>query len=211
MHLTYTQSYWGRFCPDVLGKPLHHNPTKGGSAEGEKFRDWYEKTLASYRRLFGHAPPGDIWPDPRRRFGTHSQFRRLDVQRFWVIPKPRLPKVALSRLALLLGIAGALAIVTAGCVPVVAEWDEFGTFGTSIVIAIGAAILLMTRDAFGGPRQSRKRDDGNGAVRGGGGCGGSTNGDGTAGDGGDGAGGCGASGCAAGGCGGGGCGGGCGG
>ena len=40
LHLTYTQSYWTRFCPEVLGKPLHHNPTQGGAAEQTKFNNW---------------------------------------------------------------------------------------------------------------------------------------------------------------------------
>jgi hypothetical protein len=30
LHLTYTESYWGRFCPQVIDRPLHHQPTRGG-------------------------------------------------------------------------------------------------------------------------------------------------------------------------------------
>ena len=45
LHLTYTKSYWQRFCPEALEGSLHHEPTKGGQAEGEKFRDWYSETL----------------------------------------------------------------------------------------------------------------------------------------------------------------------
>src|SRR5262245_38242781 len=30
LHLTYTRSYWDRFCGKVLGRLLHHDPTKGG-------------------------------------------------------------------------------------------------------------------------------------------------------------------------------------
>src|SRR5688572_28429037 len=65
LHLTYTQSYWKEFCPQVLQMPLHHQPTKGGSAEKEKFEDWYARTLQSYRIFFGE-PPADIWPSPAR-------------------------------------------------------------------------------------------------------------------------------------------------
>src|SRR5438067_11295839 len=36
LHLTYTRSYWKRFCGEVLGRPLHHDPTKGGPDEGAK-------------------------------------------------------------------------------------------------------------------------------------------------------------------------------
>jgi len=61
LHLTYTRSYWQRFCTEALGGPLHHEPTKGGSQEGAKFRDWYSETLKSYERIFGHPAPRDIW------------------------------------------------------------------------------------------------------------------------------------------------------
>jgi len=27
--LTYTRSYWDRFCGDVLATPVHHGPTRG--------------------------------------------------------------------------------------------------------------------------------------------------------------------------------------
>lgn len=65
LHLTYTQNYWERFCPDALGMTLHHHPTSGGPDEDEKFRAMYDQTRKSYARLFGHAPPQDIWPDLR--------------------------------------------------------------------------------------------------------------------------------------------------
>jgi hypothetical protein len=31
LHLTYTRDYWERFCPDVLGRALHHGPTAGAA------------------------------------------------------------------------------------------------------------------------------------------------------------------------------------
>ncbi len=49
LHLTYSRSYWDRLCGEVLGKPLHHGPTRGGEDEDDKFNDWYEQTKASYR------------------------------------------------------------------------------------------------------------------------------------------------------------------
>ena len=70
LHLLYTRNYWDGFCPQALGRPLHHNPS-GGTAEDEaKYEGWYDDTLASYRRLFGEEPPGDVWPTapmPARR------------------------------------------------------------------------------------------------------------------------------------------------
>ena len=49
LHLTYTRSYWKRFCGDVLGRPLHHEPTKGGPAEADKHLAMYEATLTANR------------------------------------------------------------------------------------------------------------------------------------------------------------------
>src|SRR3954468_11328291 len=69
LHLTYTRSYWKRFCGDVLGRPLHHEPTKGGPAEARKHIAMYAATLAAYREAFGEAPPADIWPAAAERFG----------------------------------------------------------------------------------------------------------------------------------------------
>jgi uncharacterized protein (TIGR04222 family) len=87
LHLTYTQSYWQRFCTETLGMPLHHHPTRGGSAEGDKFLAWYKQTLASYAECFDHPAPSDIWPDAEQRFQV-AGFVRLDRRRHWVIAKP---------------------------------------------------------------------------------------------------------------------------
>lgn len=90
LHLMYTRSYWDELCDGILGFRLHHGPTKGGAAEGQKFTDWYARTLASYRAAFGEAPPADIWPPAAVRFGEAPHFRRINVRRKWVIPKPQL-------------------------------------------------------------------------------------------------------------------------
>src|SRR5262245_14786340 len=37
LHLTYSENYWKVFCPEILGKPLHHQPSRGGAAEKTKF------------------------------------------------------------------------------------------------------------------------------------------------------------------------------
>ena len=47
----------------MLGRELHHDPTTGGLSERGKFAHWYDRTLESYRRIFG-PPPQDIWPGP---------------------------------------------------------------------------------------------------------------------------------------------------
>ncbi|HEY9859033.1 MAG TPA: TIGR04222 domain-containing membrane protein [Candidatus Obscuribacterales bacterium] len=64
LHLLYTRSYWGYFCPKVLQVPLHHEPTREGGSEHEKFNSWYAKTLSSYEVWFEKIPPSDIWSSP---------------------------------------------------------------------------------------------------------------------------------------------------
>ncbi len=105
LHLTYTHSYWDEFCANVLHKPLHHNPTRGGSSEQENFHRWYNETLISYEKFFNQSPPFDIWPPPDIRFGKDVQFTRLNSHRYWIVPKPffilpRLPSFYLPRLPL---------------------------------------------------------------------------------------------------------------
>ncbi len=89
LHLLYTRSYWGDFCPNVLWMPFHHGPTRGGSKEGAKFHDWYSETLRSYTAIFGTAPPEEIWPPPAERFRDAAAYRRINLMRNWVIPIPR--------------------------------------------------------------------------------------------------------------------------
>ncbi len=88
MHLTYTRSYWDDLCGGVLGRPLHHGPTRGGSEEHEKYFRLYERTLRSYTAAFGSPPPADIWPTAELRFGEDLAFVRVNHHRYWVIPKP---------------------------------------------------------------------------------------------------------------------------
>jgi len=86
LHLTFTQSYWSEFCPDVLGGPLHHTPSQGGPDERQKYWIWYTRTLASYRALFDVEPPPDIWPAPHIRFGG-KVYRRVETGRYFLVPR----------------------------------------------------------------------------------------------------------------------------
>ena len=88
LHLQYTRDYWQQFCPHTLGTQLHHGPTRGGHAEGLRFRDQYAHTLAMYERWFG-SPPRAWWPDDRERFHAPQRFVWTDSQRYWRIPKPQ--------------------------------------------------------------------------------------------------------------------------
>ncbi|MDM3871705.1 hypothetical protein QSV34_10095 [Porticoccus sp. W117] len=55
LHLTFTKSYWGRFCSEILGAELHHTPSD------TQMQMQFEKTLALYRAEFGKEPPQLVW------------------------------------------------------------------------------------------------------------------------------------------------------
>ncbi|MBL9127472.1 MAG: TIGR04222 domain-containing membrane protein [Verrucomicrobiales bacterium] len=158
LHLLHTRSYWEDFCSRVLGRPLHHQPTRGGPAERAKFQDWYERTLASYRIAFDEEPPVDLWPPALQRFGDDLKFVRVNAARHWILPRPRvslgglrrrfreLPFPSLGyRLAML-----ALATVLAGCsvgwgmgadTPETGNRTFFALVGSSVVmLAAGCAM-----------------------------------------------------------------------
>ncbi|HRF59997.1 MAG TPA: hypothetical protein PLH94_08800 [Fimbriimonadaceae bacterium] len=132
LHLTYTQSYWSRLCGEVLPRPLHHNPTEGGRAEDEKFEDWYERTRASYARLFGAEPPADIWPSSEVRFA--ERYERLSTQRNWVIPKASLRRTATM-------VAGAIATIAfvGGCIGLAAP----GASDSRLLWTVGLIALFV--------------------------------------------------------------------
>jgi len=205
LHLLYTESYWGELCPQVLGRPFHHGPSKGGSAEDTKFANWYERTLDSYTRYFGHRPPADIWPPVALRFEGKRHYQRVALEDAWVIRKPRfLPRRRTAFAAV--GLA-APPLILAEANSDVSIWIVFFFLALGVIAIIG-----IVRKGGGGR--------GGGGSCGGSGCGssgGSESGHGHGhggGDGGHGGGhGCGGHGCGGGGhgCGGGSCGGGCGG
>lgn len=86
LHLLYTRDYWHRFCPDILGRPLHHGPTQGGPAEQHRFFAQYADTLLAYERAFGGPPPADLWPDAHRRLRRDSSARRVHSREALVVP-----------------------------------------------------------------------------------------------------------------------------
>lgn len=148
LHLTYTRSYWDEMCGRVLGRPLHHGPTRGGRAEGDKFVDWYARTLDSYRSAFGHAPPPDLWPPSGERFARAARIRQVSGATHWIIPKPRLRGRALAT-AVALGALLAVAACTGD-----ATTDGVVLFG---MIAAGAIAAAFVIPALGQPPARRRR------------------------------------------------------
>jgi hypothetical protein len=107
----YTRSYWNRLCGELLQRPLHHAPTSGGIAEHAKHLDMYERTLASYRRLFHEAPPADLWPPAAQRFGSDVHAARITMASHFVVEKAALWRLAAISTAVLA--AGLLSWLTA--------------------------------------------------------------------------------------------------
>ncbi len=109
LHLTYTRNYWDDFCGRILGRPLHHGPTRGGRDEDVKHHEMYAKTLAAYRDAFGEDAPAEVWHPAEVRFGEDVAFSRVNTRRNWVIAKPRwMRKAALAA-------AVVLAVSATGC------------------------------------------------------------------------------------------------
>ena len=89
LHLLYTKDYWLEFVPK-LSKTPHHNPTKGGKNEGEKFIEYYENTLRSYRKIFQEEAPAGIWPDSSIRFNSDRRIKLVDPKNFVLLRKSEL-------------------------------------------------------------------------------------------------------------------------
>lgn len=141
LHLTYTRSYWERFCGETLGRPLHHEPTSGGSSEGVKFHDWYSETLKSYERLFGEKPPTDIWPDSASRFRRAGQWAWINTGSYWLVPQ-------FYALPIIAGVLLLLFSVLPGCVPAIAvssqtEWILPVIVGDIFPFTLGGSGFLL--------------------------------------------------------------------
>jgi hypothetical protein len=152
LHLIYSRSYWDEFCGQVLGTPIHHGPTKGGSDEQAKFIDLYEKTKASYERLLNESPPRDIWPDASRRFGNDIDCVRVSTREHWVIPKRRARRFAL------VGIAALVVVMAAGHGIRTANAPHaehsLVPIGSSLVPSNAASSALVRSALWSGPARS---------------------------------------------------------
>jgi len=86
-HLTYSRDYWNIWCRQVLGMVLHHDPTTDGSAAQTRFREQYAATLIYYETFFG--PPDVVfWPASYQRFRASPRFRKVDADRWFLLPRP---------------------------------------------------------------------------------------------------------------------------
>jgi hypothetical protein len=129
LHLTYTKSYWEDLCEGILQQKLHHNPTKGGAKENAKFKDWYNRTLISYQHFFGNFPPSHVWPSVTERFDKAKYFKRINTEKVWIIPKPRISVRTLSFL-----LVTVLSGILIGC--------SGDPVATGLLIGFGAIFLI---------------------------------------------------------------------
>jgi uncharacterized protein (TIGR04222 family) len=150
LHLTYSQNYWRVFCPEILRQPFHHQPTKGGADEHEKFSDWYARTLASYETFFGEPPPADIWPPSEARQKIRQHFVRVDRQQHWIVRKPqwRVNPAFVGTLGLILLLACCTgAMFASGTNPLDLRGNEFLIFYLSLFAACFATALWLRRQS----------------------------------------------------------------
>ncbi len=150
LHMVYTRSYWDDLCAKVLGRPLHHGPTRGGTREQTKFVDLYERTKVLYQAEFGHRPPADLWPSSEQRFGEDLSWRRVNTREHWVIRKPRWDRLWRSshtRGASAVGMVAAGAIlvglVLGGCAAMGLSTGQVMPQVTQGVLLIIAGLVLM--------------------------------------------------------------------
>ena len=105
MHLAYSRDYWEEFCPNVLGRPLHHGPTDGGGDEEKRYEANYDGTLELYQRIFAERPPSDIWPPAAIRFQYAPANVRVNKLLFEITPKQKPKRGFLDWMGTLLPLA----------------------------------------------------------------------------------------------------------
>lgn len=159
LHLCYSDSYWRELCGEILEKQLHHGPTKGGHAEGERFEGQYDYTLARYEEVFGELPPNDVWPPVGARFDPEQKFVRVDLSRAWVIGK----RTASGLVGLLIMVW----FVTSG-----EEYlERWGVSEAEFVGLIFGALFLFYMFSGKSRRRRRRRNRKSGGAGCSGGCG----------------------------------------
>lgn len=135
LHLVYTQSYWDEFCGDLLQKPIHHGPTRGGKVESDKFEDLYERTKQSYRNKFGEQPPTDIWPSSEIRFDREDRKHWVSSKNYWLIRKPDFSKLISGE---------ALPVLFAATIPATLfAWSPFDLNGPAFLVFYGVAAVFV--------------------------------------------------------------------
>jgi len=155
LHMIYTESYWTRLCGEVLGKPFHHHPSKGGAAEDTKHRKQFSETRRKYVEAFGAEPPADIWgPLPAK-----ATIPTVDTNTHWIVERK-----AANRWFLTAGGLVTTGVVAAGCM------EEGVSTGVGVVVCLSPIVIIaIVGTMIGRAMQNRNRMGGGGGY-GGSGC-----------------------------------------
>ena len=154
-HLTDTRDYWGRFCPQVLRRELHHTPSLGGQAEDARHQAQYRQTLASYQGFFDEPPPL-LWPPPLPPPAPKAPAARAGAGQRLLSPWQSEPRGGYLAVSLA---SGALALIYLTCVRAQGTPNPLDFYGGSFLILYLAALpwayLVGTaiKRALRGPNQ----------------------------------------------------------
>lgn len=152
LHMIYTESYWTRLCGEVLGKPFHHHPSKGGEVEDTKHRNQFGDTRRKYLEAFGQEPPADIWGGRKAKPVAPP----VDANTYWIVER----KAANRWFLVAAGLATA-AVIAAGCM------EDGVSTGVGVVVCLAPIVLIaIVGTAIGRAMQNKNRNMGRGGGSG---------------------------------------------
>jgi len=147
-HLLDTRAYWEEFCPQVLGRPLHHTPSRGGAQERQRLLHDYRLTLESYAAIYAKPPQADLWPPPEKRFGQACPVLGVETWRGWLIPQTWMGARGLGRPGLLLPLL-LVGLAVSGCDGIAGPRALFSLPGPQFLSAYLALTALAMVLALG--------------------------------------------------------------
>lgn len=147
-HLLHSRSYWDRLCGTVLKRNLHHDPSRGGPGELRKHWTMYRETLKSYRRIFGAAPPQEVWPAIHARFDAKSAKAPINRRDYWIVRKPQFKWLKKIRKSGLMAVIG-LPLLAAGLGPLDLNGPDFlQLYLWLLFLAIAIVVILQIAVRF---------------------------------------------------------------
>lgn len=158
LHLIHSQDYWQVWCPQVLGMPLHHSPSRGGRTQALYYREQYAQTLAHYERWFG-PPPEELWPGTHERFAAQPRRIAVDRERHWIVPKPSWPSAAVASAGALALLATLMATDAFALASNPLDWqggDFLRLFAVLMLVSVIGAVILRRAARNTGPARGER-------------------------------------------------------
>lgn len=78
-HLCFTNHYWNTFCPKILEKNIHHQPSSQTQEAGSQDAGDFRSTVDKYKEEFNASPPAFIWSQRLRNATNLVTFSALTV------------------------------------------------------------------------------------------------------------------------------------